>query len=399
MEDENKYEYESRRKRREQSGKRSQNKSEKKNSPLVGAVIVIMLLVGATIVFLNKDSLSPENIDDNVGFADSAKKNAMADIAGSSVSEQNFCAQDSGLIYISDTSIVELNHNCERTFFEKHTFTNPHINSSGDYAIAFGEGGSGYRIIHDKHKLYEGTQGNSIIDGDINDSGMYCIISDKTGFLSSVSVYDKNNKFVYSYSFSDFYAVCASINRDGDKIAVGTVNSIDGRFVSKVYLLDVMKSDPIGVFTYQDQLIFDVEFMPGGNAAVITDVMASVIRSDGSKELPYSYSSQILTAYDINKGNIVLSMSKSDDGRDCSVVTLDNEGHEIGSFSTDLKITSVSAASDRFAVLSDGNLIIHSIEGDVLDSQEIGLDAKSVLLPQNKTAYVLCVSGIKKVTL
>lgn len=391
--EEDKYEYESKRKRKEQ-----ETVSPKKSSVL-GVIVIIGVLIIATVIFINRDSFIPENVEENSSFSDSTKPSAAADITGSIISEQNLNIKNSGLIYISDTSIACLNHNCERSFFEKHTFTNPHIKSSGDYSIAFGEGGGSYRIIHDKHKVYEGTQGSSIVDCAINESGVYCIVSDKTGYLSSVSVYDKNNKFLYSYSFSDYYAINVSINKNGDKIIVGTVNSVDGRLVSKVYLLDIQRSDPIALFTYQDQILFDVEFMPGGNAAVITDVMASVIKSDGSKEQPYTYSSQILTAYDVNKGNVVLSMSKSDDGRDCTVVTLDNEGHEIGRYSTELKITSISTAADRTAFLSEGTLITNSIQGELIASMEIGMDAKSVLLPQSKTSYILCVSGIKKVTL
>lgn len=364
------------------------------------AVAFILLLIIITAVVFNWNVISPSSISEKADFSDSKKEGASADIAGSSVYEKNFCELSSGLIYISDTSIIQLNHDCEKVYSEKHSFSDPAIRASNDYVIAFGEGSGSFRVIHDKHRVYEGVQGTSITDCDINDQGTYCILSDQTGFLSALSVYDKNNKFIYSYSFSDYYAVTVAISRDGQKVVVGAINSSDGRLVSKIYLLDVTKSDPIKIFTYEDQLVYQTEFISDSAFAVVTDVMTTVIKSDGSREVPYSYSNSMLTAYDMCYGSgVVLALSKSDDGRSCYVVELDEDGHEVSRFATDLKITALAAASDRTAVLSYGRLSMYGLYGDLLSDWEIGSDSKNILLPQNKTAYILGVSGITKMSL
>ena len=390
----------------EERRKRRRQNKEKDSLPfgcgsrLTVAVIVFLILGAVVFAAFKWDDISPDGLARHASFADSQKEEAYTDITGSSVLEKNFQSLNSGLIYISDTSIVQLNHDCEKDFSEKHSFTNPLLKTSGIYTIVFNEGSDEYRIIYDKHKIHSGTQGTCITDCDINDSGDYCVLSDQTGYLSCLSVYNKSNEFVYSYSFSDYYAVSVSISKDGSKVAVGAMNSSDGRLVSKVYLLDVTKNEPIEVYTYEGQLIYEIKFIADDRFAVITDLLTSVVRSDGSKEIPYSYSSQILTAYDICYGkDIVLSLSKSDDGRSCSLITLNSDGYEIGSFATDLKIVALDAAEDRTAVISYGKLSIYGSFGDLFGEWDIGTDVKSVIFPQNKTVYVLGVSGITKMSL
>ncbi len=394
--EENDIEAEKRRKRIERSRKRRQSSLPfGLSSPAGAAVILLVILTVCAAVVFNWDKISPASLSENSG-----KEGASAVIAGSSVYEKNFCKIDSGLIYISDTSIIQLNNDCEKVYSEKHSFTDPMIRASGEYVIAFGEGTGSYRIIHDKHRIHEGVQGNSITDCDINDSGTYCILSDQTGYMSSLSVYDRNNKFIYSYSFSDSYAVSVSLSRNGQMAAVGTINSDRGRMVSKVYLLDITKKDPIKILSYDDQIIYQVRAYTDDSFAVVTDMLTSVVKSDGSRETPYSYSSSILTAFDICYGNgISLSLSRSDDGRSCYIVDLDESGNETSTNSTDLKVTGIAALSDRTAVLSYGKLSVFSLYGDLLSEREMGTDSRSILMANSKTAYILGVSEITKASL
>ncbi len=387
---------------------RSGKRRRKKKSPLPFgcssrlAVCGVVLLICCIFVFtaLKWDTLSPEGAAEWFSFSDSTNSSFTSQISGISVLENNFNDIDKGLIYVSDTSIVCLNHDGEILFSEQHNFTNPLIKSSKLYSIAFNEGGSNFRILSEKGEVHRGTQGTAITDCDINDSGTYCVISDQTGYLSNLSVYDRNNEFLYSYYFNDFYAVSVSVSSDGSKAAVGAVNSVDGRLVSKVYLLDFSSTTPANVYTYNDQIVYEVKFIEEEKFAVVTDSLVSVIDSSNGKESAYSFNKRVLTAYNISyKENIVLSLSRSDDGRECSVVSLDTKGNETGSFQTNLKISSLDVKNDRIAVLSSNSLCVFNSYGDSFGEWEVGNDAKAALLPQEKTAYILGVSEIRKASL
>lgn len=354
----------------------------------------------AVAVIAKWDVLSPESLAQWVRFSDSSASDFECEISGTSVPEKNFCIFGSGVMYLSDTSVVQLSKNGEKDFLSQHSFTNPIIKSSEKYAVAFNEGGSDFRIFSDKKEEFRAEQGTSITDCSINDLGIYGIISDQTGYLSKLFVYNKNNELIYSYSFNDFYAVCVSISPDGAKAVVGAVNTVSGQMVSKIYLLDFMKTEPLYVFTYTDQIIYDAEFVDDDKCAVVTDSLLSVIYCDSGKEIPFSFSSKALTSYSLSFGeDIVLSLSHSGDMRDCEIVTIDTKGNEKGRFDTKLKVYSLDVCKDRIAVLSGSMLYLKNAYGDSFGEWDVGSDAKNVLIPQEKTAYILGVSQVRRMSL
>lgn len=366
------------------------------------AVCAVFCVICCVVVFVvaKWEVLSPDGVAEWVNFSDSTKDSFDIKISGTSVLENNLQTVNNGLMYVSDTSVVRLNHDGEKIYSYQHNFTNPLMKCSNVYSIAFNEGGSDFRILSDKGEVYRGTQGNSITDCDINDIGVYGIISDQTGYLAKLSVYDKNNEFLFGYSFNDYYAISVSISNDGTKAAVGAVNTIDGQLVSQVYLLDFTRTEPLYVYTYNDQIVYEVKFIEEDRFAVVTDSLVSVIYTDSGKEIPYSYSTRVLTAYNVSYGNnIALSLSHSNDERDCSIVSVDTKGNEQGSFSTDLKVFSIDVKKDKIALLSSNMLYLYNSYGDSFGQWEVGTDAKSVIIPQEKTAYIIGVSEIRKISL
>lgn len=352
----------------------------------------------AVLVVAKWDVLSPKGIYEWFAFSSTDDGSFLSSLSGTSVLENNLQTTENGLIYVSDTSIVSLEYNGKKLFSSQHNFTNPLIKTSSAYSIAYNVGGSNYRIISNNEELYRSTQGTSIVDCDITNSGIYCVISDKTGYLSLLSVYDDENNLIFSYSFNDYYALSVSLNESGTMAAVGASNTVDGKLVSKVYLLDFLKDKPVNVYTYDDQIVYNVEFLSKNTFAVVTDSLTSVVNCDKNKEIPYSYGTRVLTAYNISYDNcVVLSLSRSDDGRECTVVTLDAEGNEFNSFATSDKIFALDVNEDKIAYLSGNYLNLCNPYGDSLGKWEVGTDAKSVVLPQNKVAYILGVSEIRRV--
>lgn len=390
--------------------KNSRNKnSEKKDERLLPfgcssriSVCIIICVICCAVVFAAArwDVLSPSGISEWFSGAGTSDDDFPVDIVGTTVLENNVNCVDGSLMYISDTSIVHLANDGTQLYNEQHNFISPQFKTSGTYSIAYNTGGNGFRIISEDENIYSGTQGTVINDCDIALNGVYCVISDQTGYLSILSVYDAANNLLYSYSFNDFYALSVSINDSGTMAAVGAANTVNGEMVTKVYILDFTKTEPLNTYTYNDQIVYSVEFCDDGKAAVVTDSLISVVETSKQKETAYSFDNRVITAYDILYGeSIVLSLSRSDDGRDCTVVCLDANGNEVNTFATGLKISSVSLYDDRIALLSDSMLSIYNSYGDSFGEWEVGSDSRRVILSQTKTAYILGVSEFRRLSL
>lgn len=363
--------------------------------------VVFCAICCLAVLFVAKwDVLSPSAFSDWFAFSGASDEDYPTDIMGTSVLEHNIHLSDTGVAYISDTSVVRLDINGKVIFNQQHSFTKPVMKSSGEFAVVYSLGGGSFRIISETEELYRGTQGSSIVDCDINSSGVYCIVSDQTGYLSNLSVYDVNNNLIYSYSFNDYYVVSVSLSEKGDAAVVGAVNTSNGEMVSAVYVLDFSKTEPVKVFEYNDQMLYDVSFINDNHYAVVTDSLVSVVECTKYREVPYSFDNRVLTGYDFSYDNgVFLSLSRSGDGRDCSVVSLNCEGSEVGSFSTSLKVSTLNVRDDKIACLSEGHLYIYNTYGDSFGNWDVGSDARNVILTKSKYVYILGVSEIRRISI
>jgi len=81
------------------------------------------------------------------------------------------------------------------------------------------------------------------------------LVTEKKGYLSSLSVYLTNHSVQYKYDFSEYYVTDVSLNHDGTRAAVSAMTAKDGGLVSAVYIFDLSIPTPIAVLTYSEALI------------------------------------------------------------------------------------------------------------------------------------------------
>ncbi len=370
------------------------------SSRAAACILVCLLCCAVVFVAAGWDDLAPESLEEWFSFSGTSEDDFPVSITGSAVLQSNMTLTDSGIAYISDTTILCMDNSGEVTFSSQHSYINPAIKTSGDFSVAYNAGGSGFKVFSTQEELYDGTQGTSIADCDITSKGIYAVVSDGTGYLSELNVYDEDNELLYSYSFNDYYALNVSLNAAGTMAAVGCVNVDGGEMVTRVYILDFTQTEPVGTFDYNDQIVYDVEYIAENKAAVLTDSLVAVIDDSKADAIVYSFNGRVLTSYDfLYDTGAAVSLSQTDDGRDCTMVVLDTDGYETDSFSTSLKVTSVSLYNDRMALLASNTLYLYDFLGDEMGTYDAGSDAKAVLLAAKSQAYVLGISEIRLVSL
>lgn len=365
-------------------------------------VSVIFCVLCAVIVFVvaKWDSLSPKGVSSWFNFSHTSSENFPVEFLGTNLLDKNLQLADNGLVYISDTSLVKLDAGGETVFSEQHSFTNPALKTCGENIIAYNIGGSNFRIMAGEEEKFHGTQGTAISDCDIAADGTFAVLSDQTGYLSQLSVFDADNNLIYSYSFNDCYAVSVSISSDSAMAVVGAVNTYNGEMFSRIYVLDFKKTEPLMTFNYENQILYEVDFLSDNSFAVITDSLLSVIDTDDFREHPHSFENKVLTSYCIKYDNgVYLSLARSDDGRDCTVLGVAPSGEESANFASGLRITSVDVFEDRIACLADNKLCLFNEYGDSLGDWDVDTDARSILLAGKKLSYILGVSEIRRLDL
>ena len=223
-------------------------------------------------------------------------------------------------------------------------------------------------------------------------------VTQSDDYLAKLTVYSKDNKEKYAYSFADYYINNISINSDGTRAIVSGISAQKGSLVSSVYILDFSQDAYIAKYELKDNSIYDVKFFDNGNAAAIGKNESYFFDIENNKKNLISYDSKTITNYEVsNEKGIALSLAKYPDGRDCEIVTISPEGKTTATISTDIKVESISNADKAVAVSSGDTIYLYDKESGKLTAQKkCEQTLKKIAMANDNTVYALGATEIIK---
>ena len=367
-------------------------------------IVAAILVVAGLIVFAiaNRENLTPEKVGkwiqyDVLGSHDTG---FPVRISGSNVSKGNFIC-DSGVAYVSDTAFVSLSNSGNEVLYRRHSFSKPVLESAGDRIIVYNRGGNTYSVGTSKEiSVVNKTKDEQYIyAADINKNGCFCLVTEADGYLSKAYVYNSEGVQLYAYSFADYYINSIALNDSGSGCVACGVTGDSGSLQGIAYVLDFSEEQPRATFNLDDNIIYDVEYIRGDTVAAVGSNSTFVINTGSSSVKQIDYGSMELTAYDLNAdtGTLALSVSRSGDGRLCSIQFYDSKGEPIKSIDSKHRIESLSLYKNRVAVLASGKVHLYDSEGKDLGSADAGNGAKAVKLDGADSAYVLGINEIRRI--
>lgn len=367
---------------------------------VVAALLVFILLM----LFINRDLASFENISNYISygiFNAVSEKRFPISIQGSSVSSGNFNRMGSYLCYTSDTSFGIYNNYGVPVYTSQISYTQPVLRCSDERCIVYALGDKGFQINSRSGNIYEGECENNILTADINDRGMYAIVTQFDGYLAKLFVYDKDNTQIYAYAFADYYITSVSINSNGQEVMLSGITALDGAEHSAVYVLDITKKEPIIFEQFDDTMLYSVSFLGDNYGCAIGNSMCCGFKISSGHFAVTQYEGKTLTAYTVNRTNNTfnVSVSRSGDGRNCNIYTFSAAGEKIGNNETAIAVSSLSAYKTSIAALSGSDVYLFNKTGRQLSKKNAGLDPHSIVLYTRNDAYILGVADISRMSL
>lgn len=367
---------------------------------ILKVALVIFAVALVVFIFANRENLTYENISNWVQYELLGKNSGdgyPVSIVGTSVSEGNFIAKDSFLSYASDTSFVTLNSSGYEISSTQHSFSKPVVVNKNNKYLIYNLDGTGFMINSLEENLYTSDAPDKIFTADINANGYYAIVTQSSGYLSKLYVYNERNKQIYAYSFSEYYVTSVALDSSGSSAVVCGISAENGGVVSAVYYLDFKQEKPVFVKKFDNDALYSVKYLSTGTVCVIGGGSSYVINLANQDVLQSNYNEMLLTGYDVNQdtGCFVTSLSRSGDGRLCTINYYNSNGEKTGSIDTDLKISSISLYKDKIAALSQGVIYVYNRDGTLLNTVNPGTDARCVKFFGDNNAYVLGIGEIR----
>lgn len=354
---------------------------------LVGLVLVVLIYFGRNTLFgCNRDK---------------AAYNFSTTVSGTSVDSGNFREFSEGLCYASDTNVVYLDSKGEEMFSHQHGFAKPVLKTQGSNAIVYDLGANRFSVFNEEGETFTTATEEKIYLADIDSEGNYILVTKPKDFNAKLYAFNNENKTIYTYSFAEYQITSAVISQDGKSAAVCGVSADKGSRISALYVLSFDKEEPVAKHLVTDDMLYDCDFINFSSVCAIGQDGAYISSGKNFTNIKHiSYNGMSLSAYEINSSisSLVLSLSRSGDGRNCNIQYVDASGDVQEVIETSLGITSLGTYKNRIAFSDNSNVYLYNKNGESVSSYSVS-SAKQVRLYTADGVYILGLNGITGVAL
>lgn len=368
---------------------------------IVKIVIVLVVLGLIVFAFANRSRLTPENISnwlkyDVLGQGDG--EGYPTNIVGTNVNTENIICVGNTLSYASDTSFVTLSSNASEIENYQLSYATPVISNSGNNLLVYGLGGKEFHIGTTNEITYTGKTDSNIFTGDISSSGVYGIVTETSGYLSKLIVYNKENKQIFAYSFADYYVTAISINPDGTQCVAFGLSAKEGTMSGAIYVLDFNSKEPLEIYEISENAVLRAEYLSSNEVCLIGNNASYVLNISKGELNENSYDKMMLTAYEVSEdtGTFAISLSRSGDGHSCTVQSFNTAGDKTLEIETDYKINSLSLMHGNIYVLEGNTVHCFDYNKNEISKGDAGSGAKNIKISSDGSVYVLGVNEIRK---
>ena len=366
--------------------------------------VAVVLLAGVLVfAFANRDKLTWDNLSVwwNYDVLGNAGKGFPVNIVGSEVEARNFCVTQGRVAYASDTSFITLNNSGSEVANVQLRYSKPVMKSADTRFLTYGIGEKSYQIQSFDKNEFSGDAEGVIYTGDIASNGVYCLVEEGNGFFSELCVFDQNNNRIFKYSFSEYYITTVSLNHDGTRCVASGITSDNGAVKSGIYVLDFKKEKPVSQYSVSNDSIMDCKYI-GGNRAVFIGEKAAYVATEGAEDIKtVSYEDKLLVNYCFSpsSNSFALALSKSGDGRKCTLKSYTESGDEINSVDNPYGAQSFSVSRGYMAVLDGNTVYSYNSSGELSFSGDAGTGARAIAMTADNRACVLSVNQIRMIEL
>lgn len=364
---------------------------------VVGVIVLLGFIVFAV---ANRDAFSPEKFThwvkyDVVGASDTE---FPVSIIGSNVNSGNF-KSDGDVMYVSDTAFVSVGSNGNEIGYSQHGFAKPILCAEGNNVLIYNLGGNGF-VTGTKEKLNKPKDTDYyVLTADINDKGYYCVVTQADGYLSKIFVYNNNKEKIYTYSFSDYYINAVALNSNGTGCVACGVTGDNGSLLGIAYVLDFSQEKPTATYSLDENSVYSVEYFNSNTVCMVGSKSSYTLDIRGGNLKQVDYSNMQLTAFDINTdtNSFVLSLSRSGDGRTCSIEYINGAGEIANVNDTNLTIKSIDLYKNRIAALDSDTCYVYDTDGRKIGKANAGNGSKAVRLGNTNEAYILGINELRRI--
>lgn len=270
-----------------------------------------------------------------------------------------FAALDGSLVTVAANQIRVLDERSRVLYQTGVRFLHPDLVSGGGVAVAYDIGGTTMYVVDSKGLRWQKETEGKLITVSVNPNGYVTASYNKNGAKAAVTVWDSEGNEKFTFNSSQRFVMTAALGRDDRTLAAVTMGQEDGKFQSFLVLYHINSEKEVATTPIDGGVTYALETMQKTFCAV-TEQGLYMLDTNGAVKTSYSYGGQFLRRCVMGDGGwATLLLSRYKSGGYASLITVDDEGNELGGCDVDGEVLDISSAGRYVAVLFSDRLIIY----------------------------------------
>ncbi|EKC58283.1 hypothetical protein LEA_13938, partial [human gut metagenome] len=259
----------------------------------------------------------------------------------------------SDLILINDSSTVVLDSTARKVSEIQHTYSSPLCYGNSGRVLLADIGGNTFKIMSKTKTLYEGTTDKKIISAAIGKNGTAAIATRGTNSQSDLTVYNKNQRVIFSWKCAKENIVAIDISDNGKLAAVSVVGAENGELYSRVLIFDFSYEEAVSEFDFGSDIISGVNFLKGDTLLITGENVFSIVKNKTDKQ-DEDLSLNSLSRISVSDNNVVAAVLSKYGSSSAKILNVYNRnGEKLFTVDITSAVKSVSCDNQRVSVLTD----------------------------------------------
>ncbi len=306
---------------------------------------------------------------------------------------------DNVFITVTPTAVSGYNTKSGKNVFSyQHGYENPALSVSEARFMLYAQGGDEYCVYNLKKQLISQKTQNDILTASIGRDGTYAVATQSDGYSSEVTVFDKNGKKVYKWFCADYIINDLIVADNGKHLVVSAVNGKEGKFISKIYMLDFNTATPLYSTTFDNDIILDIN---SENNKTFYAIFENKIEFFSWKDYAagnYKCEKEIIFNRSTAKYNLLVTNQETNKNYN-TIYVFDKKNQKHAQFNFELPIIDIEIKGRYVYILSDKHIYLYSCTGEKISDTSCDFGVVKIIPINKNNVAVLTDNYGKKVSL
>ena len=270
-----------------------------------------------------------------------------------------FAGLEGSLLIASPSQIRLIGDKGSVLFEESVRFESCTVTQRGGLAAVCDVGGSDVYVMNSRGLVRKVTVEGQLLGATLNEKGYLALTVNDSGYKASVKVYDPEGQPVFDFHSADRFVMSAAVSRDCRCVMAVTLGEADGAFANRLVTYRLNSTEPNSKVDLSGGVVYDVGAVGKQFCAVSEDALY-FLSAGGELKKTWDYEGDVLRRCDLcGDGYAAVLLGHYKSGGTCRLVTLAEDGRQLGSREVDGDVVNLSAAGRYVAVLFSDHMTIY----------------------------------------